>query len=945
MYQILLTSPLQRTGRVVVINDHRFFSPNSQRDVEIPPPNPPISGLEDTFWGDRPLLSAFMVPRWLTQEYGLLAFALLQPTFGGDLLRTLQTIPPAVKDSRGRYSLPAATIREWQALENQLEKVIGALQTGDLGHVVCYVPPPSNMGFTRSHVSEHLANRMARLSRDWFVFLMAGVTYMCAAWQREHYYSRLERAGFSQPWIAALEASEILDKNRERVGCFAIYRDPNRAVPTLNTLASWNIPMWYPWTSREEDFQAKRRENGQLPTFFFFPTDEEIANETILRPAPASVSTHTHRSSRYTSLTSNSHRDTTPPMPVRSGTPPPSTPIRVGTPPPRNSGQQPGQTWREFFAARDQLWASKIATESPKERQAREARERQPATKKAAFFEWRQNSCGDWNRHPLTRAEGTDVWEKADEGERRYHAASNTWDMCEDFVSDLPRPTADDYDDDDMEDLNDHERWALNLGPPSCCPPSLSTPAPSSSAMSSSALGPLTSPVSSSAPAPSTTTPSSSTLASSNPALASSIPVSSSPSSTVPSSSASLPSSEPVVHSAVSEVAMDVDEPVVALPATTLVTLPQIPLDEHDERLESPPPSKILYERYGFLTPLHQLHPPVASSSPSELSKMMSILSFPSSFFAGMSQMELDAIVYFIDELHGEGREGGVGIRDREITSSTSSMRGTSSDHSAGPSHRSKKNAKKQAQKHMGSIGKRQENTNPVFVPPSLPQIRGDLWDLDPNSNRNVFLVAKLLTVRKLRFLRGRGTDSRPCYVQILPGDATSWSVGFHSPTDLLHACRMSCDNSFDIASSLLKIGVPFKTLKRLPLNWEQSTPKSSHELRNLPLALETPFRLKNYSFTADDHRVYDRQRQRLFSQRHARAACLLGGVLWRLGKDVLNDQDILVGPSETVTVYGDGVFYIDDSTNELWCDDAVSDDELNLLCGLHCVRTGKYVF
>jgi hypothetical protein len=67
--------------------------------------------------------------------------------------------------------------------------------------------------------------------------------------------------------------------------------------------------------------------------------------------------------------------------------------------------------------------------------------------------------------------------------------------------------------------------------------------------------------------------------------------------------------------------------------------------------------------------------------------------------------------------------------------------------------------------------------------------------------------------------------------------------------------------------------------------------------------------------------------------------------VVWRLGKDVLNDQDILVGPSETVTIYGDGVFYIDDSTKELWCDDAVSDDELNILCGLHRVHTGKYIW
>jgi len=104
---------------------------------------------------------------------------------------------------------------------------------------------------------------------------------------------------------------------------------------------------------------------------------------------------------------------------------------------------------------------------------------------------------------------------------------------------------------------------------------------------------------------------------------------------------------------------------------------------------------------------------------------------------------------------------------------------------------------------------------------------------------------------------------------------------------------------------------------------------------------METPYRLKDYKFAAADYAVHERQRQLLFSQRHLRAACLLGGIVWRLGRDILNDDDILAGPSDTATVFGHGVFYRDMRDDVVWCDDVVSLDEINYISGLHHVRTG----
>jgi hypothetical protein len=106
---------------------------------------------------------------------------------------------------------------------------------------------------------------------------------------------------------------------------------------------------------------------------------------------------------------------------------------------------------------------------------------------------------------------------------------------------------------------------------------------------------------------------------------------------------------------------------------------------------------------------------------------------------------------------------------------------------------------------------------------------------------------------------------------------------------------------------------------------------------------METPYRLKNYQFAAANYAVHERQHQLLFSQWHMRAACLLGGIVWRLGRDILNNNNILAGPSNTVTVFGHGVFYRDISNDDIWCNDVVSLEEVNYICGLHHVRTGMH--
>jgi hypothetical protein len=330
--------------------------------------------------------------------------------------------------------------------------------------------------------------------------------------------------------------------------------------------------------------------------------------------------------------------------------------------------------------------------------------------------------------------------------------------------------------------------------------------------------------------------------------------------------------------------APDVFESVQARPnmVTSIPAPPPI-----DEPFESLPPSQLLSERYGFVAPTAQLDPPIPPSSPAEVSKMALALRLQPSYFQGLSSLELDAMVLFVDELTGMGPKGGTGIRDRQasastssgdlqVSASTSSIRGvgtdlshhvsTSSFHgvSTGLSRRTKQKAKKHHRPNMSRTDGHTEGSdmiiNPVCKVPLLPRIRSELWDVDANNVRNIIILARLLNVRKMTFVRGRNKeDTRPCYVLMLTEHSPPpWFLGFHSPTDLLHACRMPFDNSFDIASRLLRNGISFKTLVRLPPNWTPRAPNSSDERRRLPIPMETPYRLKDYTFTATDYTIHE---------------------------------------------------------------------------------------
>jgi hypothetical protein len=919
---------LQRSGRVLILNGRRFFSPNSRRDVCLPVENPPISGFDNTFWPNKPRLDDYLVPRWLTQEFGFLAYLPRRPMFFGTLLEPLRTIPPVEMDAKKMYRLPLATIKAWATLEADLEFVINTFNFTKTGYVVYWFPTPSTFGFLRPHATKALAETMARLSRDWFTILMGAVSYVLFAYRFPSWFDVLKEKGVSQAWIASLEASTVMDKDFERVGCFLNFRDATRSHPEKRLLRQLKVPMWYPWEQREIDMVAEHQRKHTPLGSFWVPTQEELDNPTIINrydTIPRAVSHRPYNPPAFRRLPS--------PMPASSSTsrpsnslPPrtplpssshPSNPPRLGTPPPVNSGQKPGQTWQAFLDDRKKKHAAK--EETGRERMAREARERQPGRNKSHYFEWRRNSVDEWIRHPVNRQEGQRLVDEAEPGEVIYDAATDVWDICEEFITIKPKPTVENnFEGFDYDDVTDYERILMTGTARAPSPAVPVAPILPEGITRSSRPPPMSAPV---AVPPDVVAP-------------------------IPVPVTVFPPDRPLIRPFVPSDAIQI------IPAPTCIPPPPPPAP-FEELIYRPSLLDIARARYGFIPPSGPLHPPIPPCTPSELKALEAVLGFGTSELESLPEFVLSALLELLDKIIGEGAGGGVPLRDSERPASTLSVRGVSNSLSTA-SRRHKKNrkhaiAKRNRQEHRSvhasSSSSLLEPGEIVVVPVDIrPQLRSTTSDFNPSNPHHLYVFSRLSGARLLTFAHSRNpADDVPCYLLPFPND-TSWSLGFTSAADLLYVCRLPLDNAVDIASKLLQIGIRFKTLARLPHDWKPREQGTHIDVLSLPTPMEIPYRCKRYSFGATDYAVYERQRQMLFWQRHLRAACLAGGILWRLGRDLLREEEVLSGPTETAVVFGEGVFYRDAQGN-LWCDDTLTEHEMDLVCGLHTVATGTYSF
>jgi hypothetical protein len=210
----------------------------------------------------------------------------------------------------------------------------------------------------------------------------------------------------------------------------------------------------------------------------------------------------------------------------------------------------------------------------------------------------------------------------------------------------------------------------------------------------------------------------------------------------------------------------------------------------------------------------------------------------------------------------------------------------------------------------------------------TIPSALWDLNDYNPSPLRGHFNPHLVVTYRTFDkntffFIQSAGAPS---------SNDPPWYLAVQDPATALECYRRDVGPSvIDVAKLFLAAGKPFTTRIH-----------SSHPPPIRPLRRRDPVGLgwRNVGYRGDsgDYAGYENRRKAFLVQPRGRAGALAGGIVWRLVIHDLELSHICAGPSDDVFEYGD-MICSDSSGVELW-DDALSEDELNLICGVYRVRT-----
>ncbi|KAJ7670625.1 hypothetical protein DFH06DRAFT_980815 [Mycena polygramma] len=102
-------------------------------------------------------------------------------------------------------------------------------------------------------------------------------------------------------------------------------------------------------------------------------------------------------------------------------------------------------------------------------------------------------------------------------------------------------------------------------------------------------------------------------------------------------------------------------------------------------------------------------------------------------------------------------------------------------------------------------------------------------------------------------------------------------------------------------------------------------------------------FRPLNYKPDMRDYRSYVVIRQRFLSSSRGRAALLYGGIVGRLARSEASKEDVFRGPSDEALV--EGVCLWDGHSRFAYWDDCLTEQEVDLICGVYHVATGGCSF
>ncbi|KAJ6462400.1 hypothetical protein DFH09DRAFT_930757 [Mycena vulgaris] len=156
--------------------------------------------------------------------------------------------------------------------------------------------------------------------------------------------------------------------------------------------------------------------------------------------------------------------------------------------------------------------------------------------------------------------------------------------------------------------------------------------------------------------------------------------------------------------------------------------------------------------------------------------------------------------------------------------------------------------------------------------------------------------------------------------------------VAVKSATNALEIVRQGWGPSLtDVMENLLSRGMPFNTFCRFEKVSGQPSPRSRYS--------GLGFRPRNYKPDLIDYHTYISHRRAFLRGPRGRAAILYGGVIGRIARSEASVEDVFRGPSDQVL--DQGICLWDGSSSYAYWDDCLTDQEIDLVCGVYHVATG----
>ncbi|KAK7017760.1 hypothetical protein R3P38DRAFT_2539783 [Favolaschia claudopus] len=163
-----------------------------------------------------------------------------------------------------------------------------------------------------------------------------------------------------------------------------------------------------------------------------------------------------------------------------------------------------------------------------------------------------------------------------------------------------------------------------------------------------------------------------------------------------------------------------------------------------------------------------------------------------------------------------------------------------------------------------------------------------------------------------------------------------------HKAADVLEILRQGWGPQVkDVARELLLRGIPFRLAVKDSANLIRHPAKAIPGHRRVNVDSGLGYRPQGYQPNIHDYHVYlSRLNSELLHTRRGIVAPLYGGVIGRIAREEVSDEKVLRGPSDDV--YEDGVCLWDEKSAHAYWYDNLSEHEIDLVCGVYYVATGK---